>query len=263
MKQLLPFALSLVAAVAAADALESATAASAGAAAGISEEEAALSQVWQGKIAVGVETADGNTEKDGLNAHLEAKKLRGETVVIAAFDAVWEENTIDDADVRTKGNAKADINAKQRFNGFFVYGNLAGEHDGVAGIKYRLVEGVGLGTYLVDTDELKFSVEAGVAEVQEELDGLDSDDYTAYRLAERCDWIPSFANGVSFFESASYLADFSDSDHWFSKFEAGIDIPMFAGISMTFKGVVDRNNQPAPGKEKTDRSLVAQFGYNF
>ena len=270
MKHLLPAVLVLAAASAfAADALENASATAAAIAAGITEDDEKLTNEWQGKVALGLETCGGNTEKDGVNGHAEARKLQGETVVIATVDGAWEQNEVSDADgtntrdERTKGNVKAEANVKERFDGFFVYGDLAAEHDGVAGIKYRLVESVGLGTFLIDTDTLKFSVEAGLAEVQEELLGMDSDEYTAYRLAERCDWIPTFANGVSFFESADYLADFSDSDHYFANLEAGIDIPMFAGISMTFKGVVNYNNLPAEGKERTDRSLVAQFGYNF
>ena len=271
MKKLLPAILVLTstAAVFAADALDQASATAGAIAAGITEDDAKLTADWQGKIAFGIDSASGNTEKDAASAHAEAKKLRGETVVIATLDGAWEETEVSDADgtntrdERTQGYVKGEINAKQRFDGFFIYGDLAGENDDIAGIKYRFIESLGLGTYLVDTDTLKFSIEAGLAEVQEKLKGLDSDNFTAYRLAERADWIPTFSKGVSFFESADYLADFDDSDHYFANFEAGIDIPMFAGISVTFKGVVNYNNLPAPGKEKTDRSIVAQFGYNF
>lgn len=270
MKKLLSAALILsTASLVAADALEGAAATATALAAGISEEEAALPQQWQGKVAFGFETASGNTEKDGVNGHAEAKKLHGETVVIASLDGAWEENETCDADgtntrdERVKGNVKADANAKQRFDGFFVYADLAAENDDIAGIKYRFIESLGLGTYLIDTDTAKLSIEAGLAEVQEKLASVESDDYTAYRLAERIDWVPTFAEGVSFFEKADFLADFDDSDRYFANFEAGIDIPMFAGLSMTFKGVVNYNHEPAPGKERTDRSLVAQFGYNF
>ncbi len=270
MKTLLPLSLVLAASTLfAADALESASATAAGVAAGISEDEAKLGDEWQGKVAFGAESASGNTEKDALNGHAEAKKLQGEYVVIATLDGAWEETEISDADGantrddRTKGNLKGDLNVKRRFEGFFLYGDLAAEHDGVAGIKYRCIESVGLGTFLVDTDTLKLSVEAGVAEVQEELKGLDSDDYTAYRLAERADWVPEFAEGVSFYEKADFLADFDDSDRYFANFEAGVDIPMFANLSTTLKGVVNYNNLPAPGKERTDRSVVFQIGYNF
>ena len=271
MKHLLPalLVLSSSAAVFAADAIEQASATAGAIAAGITEDDAKLTADWQGKVALGLDSASGNTEKDAASAHAEAKKLRGETVVIATLDGAWEETEVSDADgantrdERTKGNVKGEVNAKERFDGFFVYGDIAAEHDGVAGIKYRFVESLGLGTYLVDTDTLKFSIEAGLAEVQEKLDGADSDDYTAYRLAERADWVPTFAEGVSFFEKADFLADFDDSDHYFANVEAGIDIPMFAGLSVTLKGVVNYNHLPAAGKEKTDRSLVAQIGYNF
>ena len=170
-------------------------------------------------------------------------------------------------DERTVGNAKAEVNVKEKLADWsvapFVYGDVSAEHDGVAGIKYRTIESAGFGFFLVDTDALKFSVEAGLAYVQEKLDGLDDDDYLAYRLAERADWVPDFAEGVSFFEAADFLQDFDESDRYFWNLEAGVDVPMFAGLSLTVKGTVNYNHLPAAGKEKPDRALVAQVGYNF
>jgi len=272
MKRILPalsFAAAFVAAPAFADALDSAAATGGALAAGISEDEAALTDVWQGKIAFGAETRSGNTEQDGVNGHFEIRKLEGETVVLASVDGAWEQQETADADganrrdERTVGNVSADVNLKQRLGGFFVYGDLAGLHDGVAGVKYRFIQSVGLGTFLADTDDFKFSVEAGLAEVEEELRGFDSDEYLALRLAERADWVPDFAEGVSFFEAADYLVDFEDGDRYFANFEAGMDVPMFEGLSLTLKGVVNYNNVPAAGKERCDRQLLVQVGYNF
>ncbi len=249
-------------ACASADALSQA-AATAGASAGISEEEAALPQFWQGKVAAGFDTASGNTEEDGASVHLEAKKLHGDWVVLATGDGAWKQTEVDGEDHDTESNAKAEVNVKRRLGGYFVYGDLMGLHDGVAGVKYRTAESVGLGTFLVDEETLKFSVEAGLAYVQEKLDGTQSDDYLAWRVAERADYVPVWAEGVSFYEQASVLADFDESDRWTADFETGIDIPMFAGLSTTLKAVVAHNHMPAEGKEKTDRRLLAQVGYNF
>ena len=254
-----------------ADALESAAATAAGVAAGISEDDAKLTDVWQGKLAFGADVKSGNTEKTGYNGHAEAKKLQGETIVVATLDAAWEETEVSDSDgantrdERTAGNAKGEVNLKEKLAawGAFVFGDLSAEHDGVAGIKYRPIESAGVGMFLVDEEALKLSVEAGLAYVQEELDGQESDDYLAYRLAERADWIPAFAEGVSFFEAADFLQDFDESDRYFWNLEAGVDIPMFKGLSTTVKGVVNYNHLPAAGKEKTDRQLVVQLGYNF
>ena len=256
------FAAAFAASPAFADALAEA-AATAGATAGISEEEAALPSEWQGKVAAGFDTASGNTDKDAASVRLEAKKLQGQWVVIAVADGAWEQNEVDGEDEDTVSNVKAEVNVKRRFDGFFVYGDASALHDGIAGIKYRTVESVGLGTYLVDEETLKLSAEAGLAWVQEKLDGVGSDDYLAWRVAERADWTPAFAEGVSFFEQADALADFDDSDRWSANLEAGVDIPMFLGLSTTLKGVVAHNHSPAEGKEKTDRRFVAQVGWNF
>ena len=276
MKRILPVfavAAAFAAAPAFADALEAAAATAAGVAAGISEEDAALTDAWQGKLSAGLDAKSGNAEQSGWSDHAEAKKLQGDTIVVATLDGAWEETEVTDSDgsnkrdERTVGNAKGEVNVKEKLADWsvapFVYGDVSAEHDGVAGIKYRTIESAGVGFFLVDTDELKFSVEVGLAYVQEKLDGLDDDDYLAYRLAERADWVPDFAEGVSFFETADFLQDFDESDRYFANFEAGVDVPMFAGLSLTLKGTVNYNHLPAAGKEKTDRAVVAQVGYNF
>lgn len=256
------------AAALAADAIEAAQETSAGVAAGISEEEAALTQIWQGKIAAGVDLRSGNTEKEGFSAHADAKKLQGKTVVVATIDGAYEEEEVEDSDGTTRdeqtvGQVKGAIDLKQRFGLFFVYGRVSADHDDIADLKYRFIESIGVGTYLVDLDTLKLSAEVGVAQVQEKYAGMDSDDYTAWRVAERCDWTPEFAEGVSFFEAADFLQDFDDTDRYLANGEAGIDIPMFLSLSLTLKGVVNYNNLPAPGNDKTDTQFVAQVGYNF
>ena len=273
MKRTLSTLAALALALAAADALAAkpraaAETAVAKAKPAIAEEDEAVSKVWQGKIAVGIDSRSGNTEKNAFSAHADAKKLQGKTIVIATIDGAYEEQEVEDSeghktDEQTVGQVKGEIELKQRFTGFFVYGDVSGENDEIADVRYRFIESLGLGTFLCDFDTFKLSVEAGVAQVQEKLKGYDSEDYTAWRVAERADWTPSFANGVSFFEAADYLADFDDSDHYLANIEAGVDIPMFLGTSVTLKGVLSRNNQPAEGKEKNDSQILVQIGYNF
>ncbi len=260
-------ALSAAAALAA-DAITAAQETSAGLAAGISEEEAALPQIWKGKLAAGVDLRSGNTEKEGFSAHAEAKKLQGKTVVVATVDGAYEEEEVEDSDgtthdEQTVGQVKGAVDLKQRFGLFFVYGRVSGDHDDIAALKYRFIESIGVGAYLVDLETLKLSAEAGVAQVQEKYKGMDSDDYTAWRVAERCDWIPEFANGVSFYEAADFLQDFDDSDRYLANGEAGMDIPMFLNLSLTLKGVVNYNNLPPDDNDKTDTQIVFQVGYNF
>lgn len=239
-------------------------------AAELSEDDLAAGKAWAGKIGAGFETRGGNTEKDAASFHAEARKLEGQWVVLAAFDYAWErvEETAEDgtkSEEDTVDSLKGTVDLKRRLPGCFLFADFSGERDRIADLNYRFVESLGLGTYLLDRDTVKFTVQAGLAYVQEEYDGTDgaSEDYLAYRAAERLDWVPTWAEGVSFFESAEYLQSFEESDDYLASAEAGVDIPMFMGLSLTVKGVVDYDNTPAAGKERCDRQVAAQVSYNF
>ena len=241
-----------------------------GVAAGLSEDDLAAGKAWAGKVGAGFETRGGNTEKDAASFHAEARKLEGDWVVLAAFDYAWEqvEEVSEDgtkSDKDTVDSLKGTVDLKRRLPGCVVFADFSGERDRIADLNYRFVESLGLGTYLLDRDTVKFTVQAGLAYVQEEYDGTEggSEDYLAYRAAERLDWVPTWAEGVSFFESAEYLQSFEESDDYLASAEAGVDIPMFLGLSLTVKGVVDYDNTPAAGKERCDRQVVAQVSYNF
>ena len=239
-------------------------------AAELSEDDLAAGKAWAGKIGAGFETRGGNTEKDAASFHAEARKLEGLWVVLAAFDYAWErvEETAEDGTKSkddTVDSLKGTVDLKRRLPGCFLFADFSGERDRIADLDYRFVESLGLGTYLLDRDTVKFTVQAGLAYVQEKYDGTDggSEDYLAYRAAERLDWVPTWAEGVSFFESAEYLQSFEESDDYLASGEAGVDIPMFLGLSLTVKGVVDYDNTPAAGKERCDRQVAAQVSYNF
>ncbi len=268
---ILSFVAAFASASAFADATADATADAAATAVDLAEAVPEATSGWETKISAGLETYSGNTDKDGVNGRIETQKSDGDTVVIASLEGAWEQqektcvredgSTYED-DERTVGNAKFDVNVKERFGGFFVYGNASGKHDGMSDLKYRFVESVGLGTYLVDEDALKFSAEGGYAYVQEKI-GSEKDDYPALRLAERIDWKPSWAEGVSFYETVSALWDLDDTDHWLVGAEAGADVPLAGSFSLVLKAAVDYDSDPGEGVKKTDRKLLLQLAYSF
>ena len=263
--------LSLVAALAAASAFGDAMSDATATAVDLAEKIPDATAGWETKMSAGLETYGGNTDKDAVNGRIETQKSDGDTVVIASLEGAWEQqeqtyvredgSTYED-DERTVGNAKFDVNVKERFDGFFVYGDVNGKHDGMSDLKYRFVESLGLGTYLVDEDALKFSVEGGFAYVQEKI-GPEKDDYPALRFAERIDWKPDWAEGVSLYETAAILWDMDDTDHYLVAAEAGADVPLAGSFSLVLKAGVDYNSDPGAGVDKTDRKVLAQLAYTF
>lgn len=263
--------LSFVAAFAAASAFGDAVSDATATAVDLAEKIPDATAGWETKLSAGLETYSGNTDKDAVNGRIETQKSDGDTVVIASLEGAWEQqettyvredgSTYED-DERTVGNAKFDVNVKERFDGFFLYGAVNGKHDGMSHLKYRFVESVGLGTYLVDEDALKFSVEGGFAYVEEKI-GSEKDDYPALRLAERIDYKPDWAEGISFYETAALLWDLDDTDHYLVAAEAGADVPLAGSFSLVLKAAVDYNSDPGSGVDKTDRKLIAQLAYTF
>lgn len=263
--------LSLAAALAAATAFGDATSDAAATAVDFAATVPEATSGWETKLSAGLETYSGNTDKDGVNGRIETQKSDGATVVIASLEGAWEQqektyvredgSTYTD-DERTVGNAKFDVNVRERLGGFFVYADVNGKHDGMSDLKYRFVESVGLGTYLVDEDALKATVEGGIAWVQEKI-GREDEDYPALRLAERVDWKPGWAEGVSFYESVAALWDLDETDHWLVGAEAGADVPLAGSFSLVLKAAVDYNSDPGEGVDKTDRKLLLQLAYSF
>lgn len=267
MKHAIPAAiLSLASVFAFADAMEAAAGNAGKAAAGLSDADKELSADWVGKTSLGLDSRRGNTDKDTLSASGELAKLEGDWVVRLTADGAWEETTTTDENgVETKdqtvGNAHGGANVKRRFDGFFFYADFQAAHDATAGLKYRLVESLGLGTYLVDTDEVKFFVEAGPAYVEEKLD--ETDDYFAVNASERCEWRPAAHPGVALFEAFNGLWDVDNSDRYVLHGEAGLDVPVLNRLALTVKGVWEYTALPAAGKEKEDRQILTQLSYTF
>lgn len=220
-----------------------------------------LAENWEFKLAAGLDSRSGNTEKDAWNGRLEGSKMEGRWCIRASVDGAWEETENGGVETRTAGNAKLSANVKRRFNGFFAFVDGSVAHDGVAGVKYRVTESAGLGMFIADADPLRISVELGAAGLEEKLD--ESDEFFGLRIAERADWKPAFANGIAFYETAECLFEPGDTGHNVFNCEAGSNVPLFDGFSLDVTYKVTRTGAPADCKRKTDRAFLVQIAYSF
>lgn len=224
-------------------------------------EEEDPAEVWECKLAAGFDSRSGNTDKDAWNGKFEAAKTEGLWCIRARADGAWEETETDGEKTETIGNAKVFANVKRRLGGFFLFVDGSVAHDGVAGVKYRIAESAGLGTFLADDDALKISLEFGAAGIEEKLD--EKDEFFGLRIAERADWKPAFANGIAFYETAECLFEPSETDHYVANAEVGTNVPLFSDFSLDITYKSTRTGIPAEGKKKTDRAFLLQLAYNF
>ncbi len=231
--------------------------------------EKSENQKWNFKVGAGYNVSRGNNESEAYSGNFEAARSYKSADIRATLDGAYAEQTTEETvdgvsvskDDCTESNVKGKLELKYLFNDNFIYSDFSALNDDVAGVDYRFVESLGVGRYIVRSDELSISGQLGLAYVQEKL--TETDNYLGVRAAERVDWKPVFAEGVSFYEAVEGIMDIDETDKYLINGEAGIDIPVFANLSVTFKVVYAYNSLPADDKEKADTQCVTQLTYRF
>lgn len=228
-------------------------------------EANAASKDWSTKLTAGFSTKSGNTESDSYTGRIEAGKTIDRTIINAMLEGNYAEAETVGADgtaesQQTEGSAKANANVKQRFDGFYLYADELAAHDSIADIKLRNVASKGAGTFLADTDAFKFSVDAGVAHVYEDVRDAD-DEYFALRFGERIDYKVNDAVGV--WEKLEVTPEAADFGNTLVAFEAGIESALTKTLAFGVTLKVDHDSEPAEGVERTDTVLGAHVALSL
>jgi len=215
---------------------------------------------WETKLELGATLTDGNSDTVNTTARLTTEKMHGSTLAQIVVEGAYGENrNRDDEGVKTTdktvSNVSGSLTLKQRFNGMYLYAGLAGEHDGMAEVDYRITIGTGLGTFLVDDDDFRFSVEAGLGYLFEEVDDI-SDDYMILRLAERMEY--RLSETAKCWQMVEYLPKANKFSNYMLNGEVGIDAAINSNMSLGIVLKEKYDSTPGAGLKKSDTSLTAQ-----
>lgn len=219
---------------------------------------------WETKVSAGMTSKSGNTESRSVSGGLETAKLVGDTLLRAYAGGEYETKQTVDEDgyvlsERTVGNSKAAINVKERFDTFFLFADVSVFHDDMAGVRYRAIESVGIGVFLIETDNIAFSVETGVAYIHERAPAWD--DYLGQRFAERLDWKAD--NTFRLWETVEAIPEFADSENVLASLEVGAESAINAILSLAVKLKMEYDSDPSEGIERTDSAFTTQITYTF
>lgn len=219
---------------------------------------------WETKVSAGMTSKAGNTDSESISGGVETAKLLGSTLLRAYAEGEYETTQAVDEDgfilsERTVGNAKAAINVKERFDDYFLFVDASVFHDDMAGVRYRAIESVGLGVFIVDTDNVKFSVESGLAYIHERAP--EWDDYLGQRFAERLDW--KVNDTFRLWETVEAIPEFKDAENVLASFEVGVESAVNQILSLAVKLKMEYDSDPSEGIERTDRAFTTQITYTF
>lgn len=215
---------------------------------------------WETTLSAGTTLTSGNSETLNATARVGTEKLHGKTLVSAQADGAYGESQTTDEEgtaetEQTVGNARAALSLKQRIEGLFLYSGASVENDTIAEVDYRSLVGAGVGTFLVDDQEIRLSIEGGLGYLFEKVQDLE-DDYPTFRLGQRLDI--HLSETAKAWQSIEFLPKASELDNYLLTFEAGIDAAINTEMSLGLVLKQKHDSTPGEGLERDDLSLAAQ-----
>lgn len=238
--------------------------------AAIMADKAALNaqKNWETKISLGYELNNGNTESESFSGAISTEKNIGVWRLDAKLEGSYKEDTVKDAngnkiEEQTDGQAKLKADLKRLFDAFFVYVGEELSHDAIAGVKYRSITSLGVGTFLWDQPDFRFPISAGLAYVKEKAP--DSDDYMALRLTEESTW--NVNDNLKVWQKFEIIPQIDEFDNVLINGEIGGEAKLTTTLSLTMKLVIEYDSEPGFDNgvelEETDTKFITQISYSF
>jgi putative salt-induced outer membrane protein YdiY len=220
---------------------------------------------WKGTAVAGAIFDRGNTVRTAGTGALDAvRRAESDRITFGAGYAAEQTKDEDTGDTET---TKRQMFMGLQYDLFFapkwyMYANARGEKDGIADLSLRLITGVGLGYQFVETEELKFNIEAGPTWVSENYsDDTENIDYVAARVAWNLDWL--FYPDVSFFHHGRAYPSLENRHDQLVETKTGFRYKLFGGFFGESRVHWTWDSTPADDKKRQDLSVILGLGYGF
>ncbi len=214
---------------------------------------------FNGRFNLGVASTAGNTDTDKLHIDAEviARALKNR---YTAGIAVNEGQT---SGVKTESNSLAYLKYDRFLTPkWYAYVNGSAEQDQFKDIELRTIAGAGSGYQFIDTIRTNLSLEGGLSDVRTDFDVAPDEDYAALRWALKFEHL-LFKSQVQFFHQHEALLSIDDPQKVLVKSMTGLRMPIADKIRTAFQYNVDWESEPAPGRVRTDRTVLLTLGYEF
>ena len=203
--------------------------------------------------------ARGNTENEQLHGDAEMTLRSKMYRYVLGGEAI---RASDDGDV-SASSARLYTNYDWFFRPkMFVYAKGSLERDRFKDIDLRSVIGGGYGYQWIETDTTKLAARGG-------LDYVNIDHYDAdYEQFAAFGWNVDFAHRLLFvpvelFHNQDGYRGLNSEGAIVLKTRTGVRVPLSYGFNATAQLNVDWESDPAPGREKTDKTVLLGLGYEF
>jgi putative salt-induced outer membrane protein YdiY len=220
---------------------------------------------WTGDISAGVTSTHGNTKTEMISANATlSKRTEKDRTTMSADYAKGEQ---EDKDTGETVTIEDWWRAKGKYDYFFtkkMYGYIDGryEKDAVAELDRRMIIGGGGGHQWIESADMNFSTELGLASLYEKYDNqTDSNSELSIQLGYNFD--KKLRKNIKFTHDLTYYPSIDKFSDYFLTSTAGIRADFTERMFVTFKAIFNHDTTPAIGSHKTDVKYFLGIGYRF
>ncbi|MBU4278341.1 MAG: DUF481 domain-containing protein [Proteobacteria bacterium] len=213
-----------------------------------------------GQVNLGVDVSRGNTNKMAVDT--EGRVVTTWNTInraIGGFEIHRAESKGKDTSDNTLGYVEYNRFVSEKW---YWLANLRGSQDTFKNIEYQSMAGVGMGYQVWRSRLTNLSFELGPNYVYQEDTAGVSEDWYAMRWKISYDrWF--FSRSVQFYHRQEGFMAVDNVDNWIWSARQGLNFPTVLGFVLTAAYNIDYDNQPEPGKSKTDTRFIISLGYQF
>ncbi len=220
---------------------------------------------WTGNISAAVTSTHGNTKTEAISASANlSKRTEKDRTTLSADYARGEQEDPDTGEDKTTENW---WRTKAKYDYFFTkkfYGYLDGryETDKIAELDRRVIVGSGGGYQWIESENMKFSTEAGLASLYEKYENqTDSSAELSAQLGYNFD--KKLAKGLKFIHDLTYYPSTEKFSDYYLTSTGEIRAYFTEKMFVNFKVILNYDTTPAIDASTTDTKYMLGLGYSF
>ena len=220
---------------------------------------------WTGDISVGITSTHGNTKTEMISANANFTKRTEKDRTTVSTD--YAKGTQQDPDTGEDVTIEDWWRAKGKYDYFFskkMYGYLDGryEKDAVAELDRRTIIGLGAGYQWIESENMNFSSEFGLASLYEKYDNqTDSNSEISLQLGYNFD--KKLRKNIKFVHDLTYYPSIDKFSDYYLTTTAGVRADFTEKFFVTAKAILNYDATPAIGAHSTDVKYFLGLGYRF
>lgn len=220
---------------------------------------------WTGSVSAALTSTHGNTNTEAISASVDVSKRTEKDRTTVGLD--YAKATQQDRDTKEDETIEDWWRAVGKYDYFFskkFFAFVEGryEKDSVAELDRRVVVGTGGGYQWVESEEMNFSTQAGVASLYEKFDN-ETDSNSELSMQAGYSFDKKITEGMKFIHNLTYYPAFDKFSDYYLTTTAEVRAALIKNMFANFKVIFNYDTTPAIGQGSTDVKYLFGLGLTF